>query len=489
MFSSFIGLSIILIVSAISAVTVLHSFFSLRAWKKEKNARSDQKTPVLPPVNRDRAVEKLRHILCIPSVSSPDPDKMPWDAFEAIHEALSRDYPHVHAKMTVTKMDGSLIFHMKGTDPSILPALLLSHLDVVPAGNEKLWIHPPFAGEIADGYVWGRGSFDIKEQVTAIMEAWEILLEGGFVPARSWYIAFGCDEEISGHHGAQRISQMFAEKKLRFSLVLDEGGAVVENYMPGLSRPVAAVGIAEKGFLNVTLSTQRDGGHSSTPRNPSAVGVIARAVERLDFHKDHHHWTNPVVSMLRILGLQSSFPYSFLFINNRIFRPLLTYVFSHSPGTDALIRTTHAATMFTGSQAANVIPPSTSAVINYRLLPGDTKGKILERIRRRIADDSIILDTDNYSPPTTISPVDGDAFRTLQDAISRVFPDAAITPYLAQGAADARYYQVVSDAIYRFTPVQLDTSEVSRMHNYDERLSVENMEKAVCFFLDLIQRW
>ncbi len=429
--------SFIVLLIVVLAVAILNVRIQVQAWEKKRREKTSIRHPGAYPVQLERALLKLQHLIKIPSVSTHDPKNMPMEQFQAIHDVMRTDYPLVHSHAEVTPLGGSIIFHLKGSDKALAPALLISHLDVVPAGDADKWSYPPFSGEIDSGYIWGRGTFDVKQQVTAILEACETLLEHGYTPQRSWYFAFGCDEEVSGTQGAVAIARHFHDRDIHFSMVLDEGGAVVENYMSVLPQPVAAVGIAEKGFLNIKLETTRDGGHSATPDNPSAVGVLSRAVARLDYRKDSHRWTPPVLSMLKTLGMQAPPFLSLIFINHKLFRPILTRIFSSSPGTDALIRTTHVATMFTGSEASNIIPKSATAVVNCRLLPGDTQQKVLDRMQKRIKDKGVTLTPYDYSPPTSISLTEHEAFYTLQASISAIFPDAVITPYLAQVTADA----------------------------------------------------
>jgi carboxypeptidase PM20D1 len=168
-------------------------------------------------------------------------------------------------------------------DPAKKPVLITAHMDVVPveAGTEGEWTHPPFGGEIADGFVWGRGTLDTKAHLIAALEAVERLLEKGLTPARDVYLAFGHDEELTGEQGARQIAKLLAERGLTFDFVLDEGGCVVKGALPGIEKPVALVGVGEKGFCNVRLTAKRTG---ATPhaRAHTSVGVLAQAVCRLE---------------------------------------------------------------------------------------------------------------------------------------------------------------------------------------------------------------
>ncbi len=474
--------------SAIFVILLGIAFMRMRILMRNPNRQieePDQKT--IPPVIRTEAAAHLSQLVRLHTVSHHDPEKDDKDEFLRFRETLKELYPLVHSKLSRKSMgDKNLVFVWEGSNTELLPALLTAHQDVVPAGDESAWIHPPFSGEILDGYVWGRGSFDAKGQLTAIMESIEGLLSLDFRPQRTWWIAFGCDEEVRGNHGASNISQAMSREGLKFAFVLDEGGAVAEGFFPGLHSAVAVIGIAEKGNLDLQLSCSRDGGHSSTPKNPTSLGKIAAAVARIENRQPRGRFTVPIRALFQALGKKAPFPLAMVFLNIWLFGPLLKSSLKSNNTTNAMIRDTHATTMARGSEASNVISTVASAVINFRTLPQTTKEQVLDWAKKTIRDDSITMEVLFHSPPSRVSNPGSQEFMMIEAAISKVFPSVITAPYLMLGGTDAQWYEQVSDNVYRFTPALMNRDELSRMHNANERFSLENLGKAIDFYVHLI---
>jgi len=479
-----LGISLIAIFVILLGIAFIHMRI-LRKKPKQQIKESNQIT--IPSVVRTEAAAHLQQLVRLHTVSHHNPDQDDNDEFMLLREKLKELYPLVHSELCQKPMgDKNLVYIWEGSNPDLLPALLTAHQDVVPAGDESAWTFPPFSGEIVDGYVWGRGSFDAKGQLTAIMESIEGLLSIGFIPQRTWWIAFGCDEEVRGSHGAARISQAMSREGLKFAFVLDEGGAVAEGFFPGLHRPVAVIGIAEKGNLDLRLSCSRDGGHSSTPKNPTSLGEIAAAIARIERRQPRGRFTFPVRALLRALGKEAPLPMAMLFLNLWLFGPLLKSSLKRNSTTNAMIRDTHATTMAKGSEASNVISTEASAVINFRMLPGTTIEQVLDWVRKTIRDDSMKMEVLFHTPPSRISNPESQEFLMIEAVIAKVFPSAITAPYLMFGGTDALWYEQVSDNVYRFTPALMDREELSRMHNSDERFSLENLGKAIQFYVQLI---
>jgi len=437
-----------------------------------------------------QAIEKLQHAITFKTVSSREEDTTDWVQFTQFATYLAQAFPLCEKHLSIDcDSKYNLIYRFIGEDSTALPGLLTAHQDVVSAQAEE-WKHPPFAKTLEDGYVWGRGSFDCKLQLIAILEAFELMLQEGRKPKRTWYAAFGCDEEVNGgDKGATLIAEQFERMGLTFSLLLDEGGVVSENYIKGIDRPIAVVGVAEKGYMDTLLSCSREAGHSSTPQMPTALGKIAKAVTAIESSRQESRITKPVEAMLRNIGEEAPFPFAFLFLNLWLTKPLIKLIFSKSPTLNALIRTTSVPTMIEGSDKSNVIAQTSTAVVNTRLLDGDDQQRVLKHFKTIIADEEVSLTVRRYEEPSKASPTTGEAFDLLKATISRVFPEAIVTSYLMLGATDARKYQKVCKNIYRFTPAQMDKSEVQRMHAPDERMHTDNIEKAVTFFFSLLESW
>lgn len=422
------------------------------------------------------------------TVSHLDWNRTDWSQFEALLALLDASFPH-YEQLRIKEEELGLynrLYCIPGSDSTAQPALLLSHLDVVDVQVEK-WSVPPYEGLIKDDFLWGRGSFDCKLQVVSILTAFEHLLKAGRRPKRTYYIAFGCDEETNGSEaGASRIAAWLEKQNLQFAYILDEGGVVSQNYLKGYP-DIAVVGVAEKGYMDLSLTATAHAGHSSTPSFPTALGHLARAVNRIECHQMKVLHTPVFTTLIQALGESGSFGYRLLFLNLWITKPLLNFVFSKNPSLNGLIRTTLVPTMISASDKSNVIASTAQAIINVRLLPGQSEQEVLDFLRRTIADDRIEISVVRSTPPSVVSPVDCEHFEHLKRVIARVFPGSLSMPYMMMGATDSRKYSKLSKNIYRFTPARMDRSEVDRMHGVDERISLKNIENAVMFYTSLIE--
>lgn len=473
-------LMIALALFAVAAVAVARTFL-LRTRHRDQEDEPD--IPLVPdPVVQQAAVHLSQVVSCPTTAHSSD-------AFEQLHATLRESYPNMHTRLEIIETGSkNLVFRWGGSDQEMEPALLLAHQDVVPATDADQWRFPPFSQKIEEGFIWGRGSFDAKGQLIAICEAVELLLMEGFTPKRTWYIAFGCDEEIRGSEGAAAIATFFANKGVRFAFVLDEGGVVADRFLPGFPHPIAVVGIAEKGDANITISCSKEGGHSSSPDNPTALGILGRAIWRIENNRPRPKLTPPVRLMLCTLGLHAPFVMAVPLLNSWISKPLLFHLFGKSPTLNALIRSTCAVTMAHASDAPNVVSPRSHAMVNVRMFPETSTDEILRWMRRQIKDNRISLTVNEDSRRSVTSRVDGPHFSLLTDAIFSIFPTAVPTPYLMTGGTDALWYEPLSDCVYRFTPVQMNKEELRRMHGRDERLSISNLKKAMQFYMALIHK-
>lgn len=434
------------------------------------------------------AIQVLSESVQCRTVSYPDPTQTDWNEFSRLGDLLARSFPLCEAHRIKEGVGTyNRVYRFEGLDVQAKPALLTAHLDVVGA-YPKEWAHPPFAGILEDGYLYGRGSFDCKVQAISILTAFEDLLHKGKQSKITYYVAFGCDEECNGSEaGAFSIASYFERKGLSFSYVLDEGGVVSQRYIKGFDQDIAVVGVAEKGYMDVELSASCNAGHSSTPSFPTALGMVSEAVSRLERKRMHARLTQSVKAMLHTLGRQGGFAYRLLFLNLWITKPLVMFIFSKNPTLNALIRTTVVPTMIAASDKSNVIAEKATATVNIRLLPTQTEEQVLQWMEKTIANSAVSLKAVCCTAPSEVSPIDGESFSHLRNTITACFGDVLVTPYLMLGATDARKYQNLSKHIYRFTPVRMDRSEVGRMHAPDERISLENIQNAVTFYATLIE--
>ncbi len=414
-------------------------------------------------------------------------------AFLEFHTYLEKTFPRDYATLGHEVVaDNNLLFEWKGSDPALKPILLMGHQDVVPieAGTESTWTHPGFSGEIADGFIWGRGTMDDKQTIVGVLEAVDLLLAKGFRPTRTIYLAFGQDEEIGGLEGAAKIAQRLKSLGVRLEFVLDEGGFISTGMVPGVSVPVAMIGTSEKGYLSLQLIVDGPGGHSSVPPSESNIGVLAEAIRKIETHPMPAHMDGPMGEFLEYAGGSASFPMRVVFKNMWLFSPVVKHILESGPDTNATLRTTAAATIIEAGAKDNVMPSHARAVINFRLLPGDTVASVTAYVRRVISDPRVKLVPIEGEPPSDPSPqssADSSSFKLMQKTIAQVYPEAVVAPFVFVGATDSKHYAALTNDIYRFAPLLMNPGDVSRFHGTNERVGIDNFAKSIDFYAQLMR--
>ncbi|RKG79994.1 M20 family peptidase [Corallococcus exercitus] len=456
---------------------------TLRFDSRQVSAEPAEPFPVDATAAAGRLAEALRHR----TIAASDGMRTEDAAFQALHAQLVAAFPRVHAQLEHEAVGAHAhLYTWKGSEPGLHPVLLMGHLDVVPAEAEATWSHPPFGGVVADGYVHGRGALDDKGSVLAILEAVEGLLAQDYRPRRTVMLAFGADEEVGGHDGAALVAQRLRERGVHLESVLDEGSPIGVGLVPGVAAPVALVGVAEKGSTRVELKVRSAGGHASMPPRQTAANILARALVRLEENPFKPELRGGTRALFEYVGPEMNFGMRLLFANTWLFAPIIERQMAGAPSTDASIRTTTAATMLEGSPKPNVLPSQARAVLNVRLLPGDS----LEDVRthmRKVLDDprvEVAAEGDEASP---VSSLDTEGWRQLQRSIRQEFPDVLVAPFLTVAATDARYFHSLSDSVYRFVPVRLTREDLARMHGRDERLSVDEHAAAIRFYAQYLR--
>jgi carboxypeptidase PM20D1 len=457
---------------------------------------SARPSPVPPAVaiavDNDKATRRLARALRFRTVSQEDPTQFAGEVLQAFHSWLAEAFPGVHASLQKETVGGfGLLFTWPGSEAALPPVLLMAHQDVVPVSpeTEPDWTHPPFAGEIAEGHVWGRGALDDKSSLMGILEAVEALLAGGFQPRRTLYLAFGQDEEIGGTQGAAKIAGLLRSRQVRVEYILDEGGFVAEGLIPGLAAPAALVGIAEKGYLTLELSVAGEGGHSSIPERHTIIGILSKALVRLE--------ENPFpadLSFSRLffskVGTGMPFPKRLALANLWLFAPWVEKMLSRSPEMNAGIRTTVAPTQLSAGVKENVLPVRATAVVNFRVMPGEKTDGVIERVLRVVADSRVQIRARTIrSEPSPVSDVRAASFSMLERTIRQVAAEEEllVAPYLVVGATDCRYYNDLCDNIYRFSFIRVGPEDLKRVHGTDERISVEGYAQLVRFYAQLLR--
>lgn len=447
-----------------------------------------------PPIalDADAAVQRLAGALRIPTVSHAEAQKNDPAAFAAFAEYLERGFPRAHAALARERVGQSLLFTWTGKDPAAPPLLLLAHMDVVPVepGTEAGWTHPPFGGVVADGTIWGRGARDDKSSVLALMETAEWLAGQGFQPARTVYLAFGHDEEIGGNEGARKIAALLKSRGVTNADLLDEGSAVLaDGIIPDVRRPVAAIMAAEKGYLSVQLRVRAEGGHSSRPPRETAVGRLARAVARVQDHPLPTRLVRPVTDTFDRLLPEMPFGRRLVLANRWLFGPLIRRGLAGNPTTNAIVRTTTAPTVFQAGVKDNVLPAEATAVVNFRLLPGDGAASVMAHVRKVVDDDGVeVTEYGGFgNEASEPSPLDGAFFRLLERTSQEIFPDAVVSTGLVIGATDARNYAGVYATRYNFSPSVVTPADLPTIHGTDERIQADNYLGMIRFYVQLLR--
>lgn len=472
---------------AIALVGILATSIAVKtALLRPRQIAVDAAAPLR--IDRDKALNRLGAAIRFRSIAPPAGEP---ESFTALHEHLRRSFPIAHATLTRELVgQHSLLYTWKGTDPALKPMLLLAHQDVVPvdSASETRWAHPPFSGQVADGYVWGRGAMDDKASLMATLEAVEALLTTGFQPKRTIYLAFGHDEELGGHNGAAAIAARFKSQRLEFEFILDEGMNITDGIIPNIKRPVALIGIAEKGYVSLELTVSGSSGHSSAPPARTPIGILGSAIDRLERQPLPTRISPPTEQMFDYLAPEMAWPQKAILANLWLFGPLVQRQLAQSPLTNTIVRTTQAATIFRGGISDNVLADRARAVINYRILPGDTVTSVIDHVRRVVADPQIkVTPLKTQAEATPASNIDAPAFALIHRSLKQVAPDALVAPALLVATTDSRHYAGLSRNIYRFVPITLKPEDAQRYHGVDERIAIVDYERCIRFYAQLLK--
>ncbi|MEM6290068.1 MAG: M20 family peptidase [Myxococcota bacterium] len=450
----------------------------------------------LPSVDADAVAQRMsavvRHatITVLGTTGEPQPgaDRA---SFERLRRTLADAYPRAHQVLKLEILEDSLLYTWPGSEPDAAPVLFAAHTDVVPVepGTEDDWTHPPFSGAIADGYVWGRGSIDDKLGVVGVMEAVEALAARGYAPRRTVIVAFGHDEETGGDAGASMLAQTLAARGVKPWFAFDEGGAVITDMLPGISKPVALVGVGEKGYATLELVVEGEGGHSNMPPAQSTIGRLGVALHRLESDKFPTDIRGGTSLMVDAIAPHTPFAWRLALANRWLFDPLIAAALGTQQASNASVRTTTAVTRFDAGVADNVVASRARAVVNFRLLPGDSVDDVIAHVRDVIDDEGIAVRCAGECREATVqSRTDGAAFGLIERTLRSVYPDAVVAPYLVIGGTDARYYQpITEEGAFRFLPVRLTPRDRARMHGTDERIAVEDLRAGVQFYTLLME--
>jgi carboxypeptidase PM20D1 len=477
-------LSFIIFLAVFSAAYLLLN--ALNFSSRQLNYKAVEKIKI-----NDSAIHHLSKAINIKTISPEHSVDFDSTQFEQFSDFLSTTYTQVEKKLTKKTINKfSYLYKWQGTDEQLKPAILVAHSDVVPIPGEDLneWTVPPFSGEIKDGILWGRGTMDDKVGVIGILEAVEHLLKEEFTPQRTVYLAFGHDKEIGGINGAQSIVNYLKQEGVHADFVLDEGFSITRGLVPGVLTDLALIGIAEKGFASLSLSVKIDGGPSSTPNSETEIKVLANAITKLENKPFPAEFTLPVQLFLEYVGPEMRFQEKLVFANSKLFRSVILGNYQQTNTGRAVVQTTMVPTLFNSGIKEKVIPSMASATINFRILPGLTIEQLISDVTATIDDDRIKISlTGLHSEASKVSSTSSASYAILNKSIKEVFPKLLTAPNLLIRTTDGRYYEEISENVYRFLPIHLNPYNVKAIHGIDENIAVNEFEDAIRFYIQLIK--
>ncbi|MBK6864465.1 MAG: M20 family peptidase [Ideonella sp.] len=477
----------------LALVVLLVLAVAVNTWRQ--GSRQIDVPPLAPIAVDERAAgESLAVAIRARTVSSQADAALNADQFRTLHAHLQARYPKLHVALERELVaDLSLLYTWRGSDAAAKPILLMAHQDVVPIapGTEKDWQAEPFAGTVKDGYVWGRGSWDDKANLIAQMEAIEMLVASGFQPRRTIYLAFGADEEVGGLRGARAIAALLAQRKVKLDFVIDEGLLITEGLMPGLDKPAALVGIAEKGYLSVLLSVAATPGHSSMPpaSGTSAIAMVSAALARLEDGQLPAAIQGVAREMFETVAPEMSGFNRVVLSNLWLFGPIARRQLEAGASTNAMLRTTTALTIVNAGNKENVLPGRAEATVNFRLLPGDSLANVQEHVKRTVANERFELAVlPGATEPSKVAPTDSASYRLIERSVRELFPGTIVAPGLMVGGTDSQHFGAISDHIYKFSPVRARPEDLTRFHGTNERVSTANLAELIRFYHRLVEQ-
>jgi carboxypeptidase PM20D1 len=436
------------------------------------------------------SADHLSEAVKFPTISTSVTSPVDSAVFNRYIDYITKTYPHITDKLTREVFNKfSLLYTWKGKNASLRPVILMAHYDVVPAGDTLLWEKRPFSGENDGKYIWGRGTLDDKAAMISILEAVEKLLSEGYEPERTFYLSFGHDEEIGGMRGAGTIAAALKNRGVEAEYVLDEGMAVTLGIVPMIKTPVALIGTSEKGYMSVKLSVEMAGGHSSTPEKESALIVLNKAIYDLVNNQMKARISGPVNDFIRHIGPEMPFYAKAIFANKWLFKGILLNIYQGSGSGNALVRTTTAPTIMKAGIMENVIPTSADAVVNFRILSGETSDDVLSHITKVVNDKRVRITpfTEGLSEPTAVSSTETSGFLNISSAIRQIYNEAAIAPTIMLGSSDSKHFSGISHNIYKFAPIFVSSADMARIHGLNERTSAQDFTRGICFYYQLIR--
>ena len=438
------------------------------------------------PKVTDSALAHLKQAISFKTISYGEVSRFDSVQFLGFQRFLQQAYPRMHATMQLERVEGyTLWFTWKGTDTTLNPIIIMAHQDVVPIEEttRDQWTVEPFGGEVKDGFIWGRGTTDDKINLIAICEAVEKSQGNGFTPKRTHHFIFGHDEEIGGK-GAKEVARRMEANGLIADLLMDEGGIITKEKLPGITKPVALLGTSEKGYLSLVLTAEAMGGHSSMPEKETSVDILSNAIVKLRSKPFPVRFTEPMMGLMASVGPEMPFFQRMAFANPWLFKGLIAGIYEKTGAGNAMLHTTLVPTIIEGGIKDNVVPSQVKATINIRLLPGDSVDAVIKKVEEIINDKRVKVAKHNgaVAEASSVTPVKSFGYEKMDRIMKQSYPDILTSPFLMIGATDSRHFGKVSSNIIKFSPM----IDPIGFHGINERVSIESYQTALWFFEQLI---
>lgn len=433
-----------------------------------------------------QSLQHFQQAIGYKTISYGDPLLFDSSQFIGFRKFLEITYPEVHGKLKREILAGySLLYKWEGKNPQLKPVILMAHQDVVPIedATKGMWAVDPFAGEVKENFIWGRGTADDKINLISMMEAAEKLLTENFQPERTTYFSFGHDEEIGGQ-GAIATAAWLKSRNIEAEFVLDEGGIITLDKMPGITKPLALLGTSEKGYLSVELTVEEAGGHSSMPAEETSIDILSKALVTLRSKPFPSELKGSTLEGTEYLGPEMPFVQRMVFANQWLFKRVIVSTYEKSPQSAAMVRTTMVPTIIDAGIKDNVIPTVAKATLNLRLLPGDLSEVVIEEIKKKIGDDRVKVQRLKINAEATpVTSASNSGFRNIDAAMKKSLSQTISAPFLMIGATDSRHFYDVSKDIIKFSPM----IDPIGFHGIDERVSLDSYKTALWFYENLIR--
>jgi carboxypeptidase PM20D1 len=439
-------------------------------------------------LNEAALAERLSQSIQFQTVSFQSPELKNQSQFTAFIDWVHTSYPRVHESLDYIQLNDTMLYRWQGSDSSLQPILVTGHYDVVPVipGSESQWQQPPFSGAIVDGLIWGRGALDDKSGVLGILEAVTYLLDAGHQPKRTVYLSFGHDEEIGGPEGAAAVAAYLKDQGVQLAWSLDEGSFIFDGLIAGVDSLVAAINVAEKGSVTLDIVAAAEGGHSSMPPQTSAITDLARAITQLEENPLPGGLEGLSADMFDRISRYMPFVPRMFFANQWLFGGLIDDQLSATPTTNAMLRTTTAPTMLSGSVKTNVLPIEAVASVNFRIHPRDSMDSIESYVTDLVASDSISVHRRGGADASAVSDWKAPGFAIIAQSMREIYGDIPVAPGLMIAASDSRHYGKVADNAYRFNPIRLTPELLTGFHGTNEKISVADYAQGVRGYIRII---